>query len=92
MPCAILYHLYNLKNAKNNHGGVLLFVKLQAEACKFTKNYTPPWVYRIFKTVQMVPNCATISYSHIIKTIPNAKLRDTCFHLFLNQHEIKEGC
>ena len=28
--CAIWYHLYNLKNVKNTHGGVLLQVKLQA--------------------------------------------------------------
>ena len=25
--CAIWYHLYNLKNVKNTHGGVLLLVK-----------------------------------------------------------------
>ena len=30
MLCAIYYHFYNLKNVKNTHGGVLLFVKLQA--------------------------------------------------------------
>ena len=30
MFCAIWYHLYNLKNLKNIHGGVLLLVKLQA--------------------------------------------------------------
>ena len=30
MGCAILYHLYNLKNVKNTRGVVLLFVKLQA--------------------------------------------------------------
>ena len=30
MRCAIWYHLYNLKNVKNIHGGVLLLVKLQA--------------------------------------------------------------
>ena len=30
--CAIWYHLYNLKNAKNNHGGMLLSVKLQAKS------------------------------------------------------------
>ena len=24
MPCAIWYHLYNLKNMKNTHGGVLI--------------------------------------------------------------------
>ena len=28
MRCAIWYHLYNLKNVKNTHGGVLLLVKL----------------------------------------------------------------
>ena len=32
MLYAIWYHLYNLKNVKNTHGGVLLFVKLQALA------------------------------------------------------------
>ena len=29
MRCAIWYHLYNLKNVKNTHGGVLILVKLQ---------------------------------------------------------------
>ena len=32
MLCAILYHFWNLKNVKNPHEGVLLLVKLQAEA------------------------------------------------------------
>ena len=32
MFCVIWYRLYNLKNVKNTHGGVLLLVKLQAEA------------------------------------------------------------
>ena len=27
--CAIWYYLYNLKNVKNTHGGVLILVKLQ---------------------------------------------------------------
>ena len=27
--CAIWYHLYNLKNVKNTHEGVLLLIKLQ---------------------------------------------------------------
>ena len=65
MPCAILYHLYNLKNAKNTPGGVLLFVKLQAEACKFTKNYTLPWVFiaffKLYKWYQIAQP------SHIVK-------------------------
>ena len=29
MRCAIWHHLYNLKNVKNTHGGVLILVKLQ---------------------------------------------------------------
>ena len=32
MRYATWYHLYNLKNAKNTHVGVLLLVKLQAKA------------------------------------------------------------
>ena len=30
MQCAIWHQLYNLKNVKNTHGGVLLLVKLEA--------------------------------------------------------------
>ena len=35
--CKIWYYSYNLKNEKNTHGDVLLLVKLQTEACNFTK-------------------------------------------------------
>ena len=45
MRCAISYHLYNLKNVKNTHGGVLILLKLQAKARNFTKINTPPWVF-----------------------------------------------
>ena len=47
MRCAVWYHLYNLKNMKNTHGGVLLLVKL-LKACNFTKSNTPPWVFSRF--------------------------------------------
>ena len=30
MRYAIWYHLYNFKNVKHTHGGVLILVKLQA--------------------------------------------------------------
>ena len=30
MFCAIWYHLYNLKNVKNTHGGMSLLVQLHA--------------------------------------------------------------
>ena len=48
MRCAIWYHLYNLKNVKNTHGGVLLLVKLQVSAWNFTKINTLPWVFFTF--------------------------------------------
>ena len=38
MRYAIWYHLYNLKNVKNIHGGVLILVKLQAESKPKTKS------------------------------------------------------
>ena len=50
---AIWFHLYNLKNVKNAHEGVLL------KPCNFTKSNTPPWVFfTFFKIVQMVPDRA----------------------------------
>ena len=45
MHYVIWYHLHNLKNVKNTHGGVLLLVKLQASACNFTKSNV---LYRCF--------------------------------------------
>ena len=45
MLCAIWYHLYNLKNVKNIHGGMLLLVELQAY---FTKSNNPPCVFFTF--------------------------------------------
>ena len=32
--CTVWYHLYNFKNVKNTHRGVLLLVKLQAPSCR----------------------------------------------------------
>ena len=48
MRCAIWYHLYNLKNVKNTHGGVLILAKSQASACNFTKINTPQWAFFTF--------------------------------------------
>ena len=39
MFCTIWYHLYNLKNVKNTHGGVLLLVQLQATLLKVALLY-----------------------------------------------------
>ena len=58
MRCAIWYHLNNLKNVKNTYERVLLLVKLQASACKFTKSNTPPWVFftffKLFRWYQII--------------------------------------
>ena len=58
MLCAIWYHLYNFKNVKSTHGGVLLLVKLQASACNYTKSNTPLWVFftflKLYKWYQIV--------------------------------------
>ena len=45
MRCAIWYHLYNLRNMKNTHEGVLLLVKLQAFSLQLHLLNTPPWVF-----------------------------------------------
>ena len=58
MRCAIWYHLHNLKNMKNSHGGVLILVKLHAAACNFAKINTPPWVFFTFF------NCTNGTKSH----------------------------
>ena len=36
--CAIQYLWYKFKNVKNTHGGMLVLVKLQPEACNFTQS------------------------------------------------------
>ena len=42
--------MYNLKNVKNIHGGVLVLVKLQTEGCNFTKcNNTARVFFAFFK-------------------------------------------
>ena len=45
MHCAIWYHLYNLKNVKKTHGGVLFLLKFKALLWNFTKSIIPPWVF-----------------------------------------------
>ena len=86
--CAIWYHLYNLKHVKNTHEGVLILVKLQAEACNFTKINTPPWAFfTFFKLYKWYQIAQRITYANIYSTcILHSKLasltRDvTCFKL-----------
>ena len=65
MRCAIWYHLYNLKNVKNTHGGVLLV------ACNFTKANIPPWVFlksflNCTNGTKRITNVSSTSVSQII--------------------------
>ena len=48
MLSAIWCHLYNFKNVKNTHGGVILSVTLEASVCNFNKSVIPPWVFSRF--------------------------------------------
>ena len=57
MLCTIWYHLYNLKNVENTHGGVLLLVKLQN------------WAFLRLQMVQMIPNRAT--HHNFMKWLPS---------------------
>ena len=58
MLFAIWYHLYNVKNMKSTHRGVLLLIKLQASVYSFTKSIIPSMsAFQVFKIVQMVPVC-----------------------------------
>ena len=43
MRYKIRYHLYNLRNVKSTHGGVILFVKLQA-----IKETLRRWYFSLF--------------------------------------------
>ena len=55
--CAVQYHMHNLKNVKNTHGGVLLLVN-------FNKSNTPPWVFftffKLYKWYQMVQSATFV--------------------------------
>ena len=68
MLCAIWYHLYNLKNVKNTHRGVLLLVMLETEACNFTKSNTSVtrmfFVFsKLYKWYQIVQHITNVSIS-----------------------------
>ena len=66
--CAIWYRLYNLKNVKNTHRGVLILVKLQAETCNFTEINTPPWViFTFFKLYKRYQLAQRITFATITK-------------------------
>ena len=76
MRCAMWYHLYNLKNVKNTHAGVLLLVKPATllkvtlfQGC-FDKNINNLWVSDRSLILLSVPNFVTnfmrVSYFYFL--------------------------
>ena len=96
MHCAIRYQLYNLKNVKNSHGGMLILVKLQALACDFTKINTPPWLFftffKLYKWYQIVQRATYYfhNYSFKVSTLFKVKCYVTLayFSIFIDKHKI----
>ena len=58
MPCVIWYHLLNLKNVKNAHGGVILSVKLQPTTLQ---KVSPFYVTLLFSHFL---NCTNVAKFH----------------------------
>ena len=79
--CAIMYHFYNLKNVKNIHGVVLLFVKLPAKASNFGKSSTLLWVFftffKLYIWYQIVQRITYAIYnlSRFLMSVSEASLR-----------------
>ena len=61
MLCAIWHSLYSLKKLKNVNGGVLLLVKLQALACKFTTSVSVFHFLKLRKWYHIVQNVRNYS-------------------------------
>ena len=67
MLYAIWYHLHNLKNVKNTHGGKLLLV-----ACNFTKSNNPPWFFfrflklNIWYQIALSTTCSIKVFSFLV--------------------------
>ena len=88
--CAIWNHLNNLKNVKNTRGGVLLLVKLHADACNFTKSNPPPWVFlRFLNCAHGTKSCNAprIFLGHLIQMI-GRQLSHFRWRPFLRQNKM----
>ena len=53
MRCAIWYHLHNLKNVKNTHGGVSILVELQADTLSWV-SFTFLKLYKWYQIEQRI--------------------------------------
>ena len=78
------------KNVENTHGGLLLLVKLQAEACNFTKSNIPPWVFftflkliRWYQFAQRITNYCQRNYKDTIESCPSLTVSYWIINLFI---------
>ena len=61
--CAIWYHLYNLKNVENTHGGVLILILLHWCFSRFFK------LYKWYQTAQRITYVYLLRQSCIYETL-----------------------
>ena len=74
------YGIIKKKNVKNTHEGALLLVKLQSEACNFTKSNTLSWVFfTLFKLYKLCQMAQSITYM----------MRCTIWHHLYNLKNVK---
>ena len=90
MLCMIRYHLHNLQNVKNTHGGVLTLVKLQFWACNFINSNTPPWIFFMFfklhKCYQIVQSVLYITHMIMKNSLGERNDRRKALSLIYSQH------
>ena len=63
---AIWYHLYNLKNVKNTHEGVLYLAKLQASLQLYSKKYLSMGVFTFFDLCKWYQIAQSTSYMVLV--------------------------
>ena len=65
LTCEALVPFVQCGSVKNTHGEVLLLLKLQDNACNFTKSNTNPWqFFTFFKLQKWYQIAQSISYIH----------------------------
>ena len=82
MPCSLWYHLFNSKNVKSTHRGVILLVKLQAEACNFTKSITPLWVLFTYFELNKWYQTRKAFHIPVVKKLHQVLFQPCCYEIF----------
>ena len=80
MLCVISYYLYNVKNEKNIHGGVLLLVK-PAALLKVTLYHV--CVFLVFQITQMAPNHPKHHICNLVDNLLTLELEVSPFESYI---------